>query len=116
MLLAELPELGRLTDNQVSTLMGVAPLNNDSGPRRGRRSIKAGRAIVRRSLCMPAMSAVRFNPILRSFYRRLIERGKPHPVAIIAVIRILIRLPLLRLPPCAEAGLGRLPDRVGAGR
>ena len=92
MLLAELPELGRLTDNQISTLVGVAPLNNDSGPRRGRRSVKGGRAMVRRGLYMPALAAVRFNPILRAFYRRLIERGKPHHVAITAVIRKLIRL------------------------
>lgn len=92
LLLAELPELGSLNDNQISALVGVAPLNNDSGPRRGRRSVRGGRAIVRRGLYMPAMCAVRFNPILKDFYRRLIARNKPHHVAITAVMRKLIRL------------------------
>lgn len=92
LLLGELPELGRLADNQISALVGVAPLNNDSGPRRGRRSVRGGRAMVRRGLYMPAMCGARFNPILRDFYQRLISRGKPHHVAITAVMRKLIRL------------------------
>lgn len=92
LLVAELPELGQLNDQQISNLVGVAPLNNDSGPRRGKRSIRGGRALVRRGLYMPAMCAVRFNPILREFYQRLIARNKPHHVAITAVIRKIIRL------------------------
>lgn len=92
LLLGELPELGRLADNQISALVGVAPLNNDSGPRRGKRSVRGGRAMVRRGLYMPAMCSVRFNPILRDFYQRLISRGKAHHVAITAVMRKLVRL------------------------
>jgi hypothetical protein len=67
-------------------------LNNDSGPKRGKRSIHGGHSHVRRGLYMPMMSAVRFNPILNEFYERLIERNKPHHVALVAAMRKMIRL------------------------
>lgn len=92
LLIASLPELGAATDNGICALIGVAPLNNDSGPKRGKRSIHGGRAHVRRGLYMPVMSAVRSNPILREFYERLIGRNKPHHVALVAAMRKMIRL------------------------
>lgn len=90
LLLAELPELGQLSDSQISALVGVAPMNNDSGPRRGRRTIRAGRARVRRGLFMPTLCAIRFNPILREFYQRLRARNKPAHVALIATMRKMV--------------------------
>ena len=92
LLIASLPELGVATDTGICALIGVAPLNNDSGPKRGNRSIHGGRAHVRRGLYMPVMSAVRFNPILNEFYERLIAKNKPHHVALVAAMRKLIRL------------------------
>jgi transposase len=91
-LLAELPELGQLSGNQISALTGVAPLNHDSGPRRGQRCIRGGRAQLRHALYMPALCAARCNPVLSQFYNALIARHKPHRVAIVAVMRKLIRL------------------------
>lgn len=92
LLIAQLPELGKLGDEQITALVGLAPLNNDSGPRRGTRTIHAGRSRVRRGLYMPALSASRFNPILKEFYQRLVAAGKAHKVALVAVMRKLIRL------------------------
>lgn len=90
-LIAYLPELGRLDGKVISSLIGVAPHPKDSGRRRGRRSVAAGRGCVRHVLYMAAVSAVRFNPILAAFYRRLRdEKGKPHKVAIVAVMRKMI--------------------------
>ena len=91
-LLAELPELGQIGDRQATALVGLAPMNRDSGKHRGKRSIQAGRGQVRRALYMPAMCAVRFNPILKAFYERLRAKGKAHHVAITAVMRKLICL------------------------
>lgn len=91
-LISEMPELGTLSDKEASSLAGVAPFNCDSGSKKGQRRIRGGRSLVRRSLYMPALSATRFNPILREFYTGLIARGKAHHVAITAVIRKLIRL------------------------
>ena len=90
-LIAYLPELGRLDGKVISSLIGVAPHPKDSGPRRGRRSVAAGRGCVRHVLYMGAVSAIRFNPILATFYRRLRdEKAKPHKVAIVAVMRKMI--------------------------
>lgn len=75
-LLAELPELGTLDRKRIAALVGVAPFNNDSGHRRGKRKIKGGRSSVRNVLYMAALSSSRFNPILRPFYKRMIQRGK----------------------------------------
>lgn len=89
-LLAELPELGRLNRREIAALVGVAPLNRDSGTFRGRRFVWGGRAAVRNTLYMAALTASRHNPAIRTFYERLTERGKPHKVALTACMRKLI--------------------------
>jgi len=91
-LLAELPELGRLDRRAIAALVGVAPLNCDSGQRRGQRHIWGGRAAVRTTIYMAALSATRFNPVLRAFYRRLRDAGKPAKVAIVATMRKLLTI------------------------
>lgn len=85
--LALLPELGRIGDAQASALVGVAPLNHDSGQFRGQRHIHGGRAAVRRVLYMAALAAIRHNAILQAFYQRLRLNGKPAKVALTAVMR-----------------------------
>ncbi|MEO6874469.1 MAG: transposase, partial [Opitutaceae bacterium] len=91
-LLAELPEMGRLNDQEISALAGVAPYNKDSGRHRGRRMIRGGRVQVRRVLYMSALVASRFNPILKAFYQRLLKAGKPKKLALTAVMRKLVIL------------------------
>lgn len=91
-ILAELPELGKLSRKQVGALAGVAPYNRDSGTLRGRRTIRGGRVKVRRVLYMAATVAARFNPILKTFYQRLVAAGKPKKVAVTAVMRKLVVL------------------------
>jgi transposase len=91
-MLGFVPELGSITDQQASALVGVAPFNRDSGKFRGRRHITGGRPRVRRILYMAAVSARRSNPILRDFYNRLIIQGKPTKVALVAVMRKLVCL------------------------
>ena len=90
--LAHMPELGNLSDKEAAALVGVAPYNKDSGNHSGHRSIRGGRRQVRNILFMAAISAARFNPILKTFYKRLIADGKPAKVALIAVARKLIVL------------------------
>lgn len=89
-LLADLPELGTLNRQKIAALVGVAPFNKDSGPKRGKRRIFGGRASVRRTLYMAALVATRFNPVIRSFYQSLIQRGKPTKVALTACMRKLL--------------------------
>lgn len=89
-LLAELPELGQLNRREIAALVGVAPLNRDSGSWRGRRFVWGGRAAVRNTLYMAALTASRHNPVIRAFYERLVDRGKPHKVALTACMRKLI--------------------------
>jgi transposase len=89
-LLATLPELGTLSKTEVTALAGLAPFNRDSGAFRGTRSIRGGRAEVRRILFMPALSASICNPILKALYQRLRAAGKPHKVALTAVMRKLL--------------------------
>jgi len=89
-LLAELPELGTLNRKQIAALVGVAPLNRDSGTFRGKRTTWGGRAQVRRPLYMAALVATRCNPSLRLFYERLLAAGKPKKVALIACMRKLL--------------------------
>jgi transposase len=89
-LLAELPELGALTGKQVTALAGLAPFARDSGTRRGRRAVGGGRAGVRGALYMASLSAARYNPPLRAFYRRLRAAGKLAKVALVAVARKLL--------------------------
>jgi transposase len=91
-LLAELPELGTLNRGESGALAGVAPYNRDSGEHRGRRTIRGGRVRVRRVLYMAASVAVRFNPVLKAFYQRLVAAGKPKKLALTAVMRKLIVL------------------------
>lgn len=81
------PELGSLSRRQTAALVGVAPYDDDSGPRRGWRHIAGGRPKLRRALYMAAISAIRSNPILRRFYQQLRQRNKPPKVALVAVIR-----------------------------
>ena len=89
-LLAELPELGTLSGRKIAMLAGLAPLNNDSGKMRGRRTTWGGRRTLRAPLYMAAMSATRFNPNIRAFYLRLVERGTPKRVALVASMRKLL--------------------------
>jgi transposase len=89
-LLAELPELGQLDRKKIAALVGVAPFNNDSGHRRGKRRIKGGRSSVRHVLYMAALSAAKHNPVLRDFYQAMIKRGKEKKVALTACMRKLL--------------------------
>lgn len=89
-LLAELPELGQLNRQQIAALVGIAPINKDSGSRRGRRRIFAGRASVRSSLYMATLTAIRHNPVIKTFYESLRHRGKEFKVAMTACMRKLL--------------------------
>lgn len=91
-LLAALPELGTVSDKRISALVGVAPLNRDSGNARGKRWIWGGRASVRAVLYMGALVAVRHNPILKAFYDRLLAQGKAKKVALTACMHKLLRI------------------------
>jgi transposase len=91
-LLAFVPELGTVTGNQAAALVGVAPYNNDSGTKSGQRFIKGGRPQARNPLYMAAVSAIRHNPILSDFYKRLSDKGKPKKKAITAVMRKMVVL------------------------
>jgi transposase len=91
-LLAQVPELGTLTHKRVAALVGVAPLNRDSGTLRGRRSVWGGRAEVRAALYMGALVAARRNPVVREFYERLLAAGKPKKVALVACMRKLLAI------------------------
>jgi transposase len=91
-LLAELPELGQLNRKQIAALVGVAPFNCDSGNMHGRRVIWGGRACVRNVLYMAALSACRFNPVIRTFYDHLIQAGKLKKVALVACMRKLLTI------------------------
>jgi transposase len=90
-LLAEVPELGTLGHKQIAALVGVAPINRDSGTMRGRRTTGGGRAAVRAALFMATVAAVRFNPILRLRYQHLLQAGKPKKVALVACMHTLVR-------------------------
>jgi transposase len=89
-LLAELPELGQLKNKQLAALVGVAPLNRDSGMLRGKRAIWGGRSGVRAALYMGALVATRCNPTIKEFYERLLAAGKPKKVALVACMRKLL--------------------------
>lgn len=91
-LIADVPELGRLSRREISALIGVAPFNRDSGQMRGKRTIFGGRGQVRRSLYMAALAAIRFNAVIRQFYDRLVAAGKPKKVAIVACMRKLLTI------------------------
>jgi transposase len=91
-LLAGVPELGTLTHKRVAALVGVAPLNRDSGTLRGHRSVWGGRADVRAALYMGALVAARRNPVVKEFYERLLAAGKPKKVALVACMRKLLSI------------------------
>lgn len=89
-LLAQLPELGKLNRKQITALVGLAPMNRDSGTLRGQRHIFGGRADVRRVLYVAALVGTRFNPVLKAFYARLLAAGKPKKVALVACMHKLL--------------------------
>jgi len=84
--------LGKLSGREVSALVGVAPINRDSGTMRGKRSIFGGRPDVRRVLFMAALVASRHNPVIKAFYQRLLAAGKPKKVALVACMRKLLTI------------------------
>lgn len=91
-LLVDLPELGSLNRREIAALVGVAPLNRDSGKHQGQRKIWGGRAALRGNLYMAALSAARYNPTIRDLYHRLRTRGKPAKVALVACMRKLLTI------------------------
>jgi transposase len=91
-LIAELPELGRLDRRRIAALVGVAPVNRDSGQWRGHRAIAGGRVGVRNTLFMATLSAIRCNPAIRAHYARLVAAGRPKKLAIVACLRHLLTI------------------------
>ena len=91
-MIAELNELGKCSRTQIAALLGVAPMNWDSGLLRGRRIIKGGRAPLRAVIYMAAVAAIRANPDIKTFYQRLRDNGKKPKVALTAVMRKLVIL------------------------
>lgn len=91
-LLAELPELGTISRQKIAALVGVAPLNRDSGAFRGKRGTWGGRATVRHTLYMATLVATQHNPVLRAFYHRLLHAGKPKKLALTACMRKLLTI------------------------
>lgn len=91
-LIAQLPELGRLNRRQIAALVGVAPFANESGDRKGYRSIRGGRDDVRQALFNCARVAIVHNPVAKPFYERLRARGKPHKVAVVATMRKMLTI------------------------
>ena len=90
--LSLLPELGKVNDKEIAALVGVAPFNADSGTTRGRRIVWGGRLKVRQVLYMATLAAIRHNPVIRDFYRRLTDAGKPKKLAIVACMRKLLTI------------------------
>ena len=91
-LVVDLPELGHLDRREIASLVGVAPFARDSGLKRGQRKVRGGRASVRTALYLAAMSASRFNPVLRELYQRLRKAGKAPKLAFIAVARKMLTM------------------------
>jgi len=91
-LVADLPELGQCSPKQIAKLIGLAPVNRDSGTLRGKRTTGGGRKSVRTLLYMPTLVATRHNPVIRATYLRLLESGKPKMVALVACMRKLLIL------------------------
>ena len=90
MLVSELPELGQVSKKAIASLVGVAPMNRDSGQFRGKRMTGGGRRLVRSRLYMPTLVAIRYNPAIKKYYQHLLSQGKPKKVAIIAAMRKLL--------------------------
>jgi transposase len=91
-LIAQLPELGRLSRREIAALVGVAPFNRDSGTLAGARHIAGGRVVVRDALYMAALSATRYNPAIRLFYQRLVSAGKKKKLALVAAMRKILTI------------------------
>ena len=91
-LLADLPELGSLNNKEIAALVGVAPINRDSGRMRGKRRIQGGRACIRTVLYMATLSATQCNPVIKGFYKKLVDQGKHKKVAITACMRKFITM------------------------
>ena len=91
-LIAGLPELGKLDRRRIASLVGVAPVNRDSGKMRGRRSVTGGRGDVRSVLFMATLVATRWNPVIRQHYLALVARGRPKKVALVACMRRLLTI------------------------
>lgn len=91
-LLADLPELGRLSRRKIAKQLGVAPLSRDSGTRRGRRFVQGGRASVRAVLYMAALVATKCNVVIQAFSQRLVAAGKPKKLALVACMRKLLTI------------------------
>ena len=89
-LMSEVPELGHVSRREIAALVGLAPINHDSGIKTGRRSIRGGRILARAALYMAAFHASRINPVLAPFFQRLRARGKPYRVVLVAVMRKLL--------------------------
>jgi transposase len=89
-LCCELPELGKISRGQIAKLVGVAPMANQSGETDGKRKARGGRVVVRRALYMATLVATKRNPIIATFYQRLLQRGKPKKLALIACMRKLL--------------------------
>ena len=92
MLVTEVPELGRLNRREIAMLVGVAPINRDSGTFRGKRMTGSGRRDVRSRLFMPTLVAIRYNPVISRFYKHLLAKGKVKMTAIIACMRKLLTI------------------------
>jgi transposase len=107
-ILADLPELGRLSRREIAKLVGVAPLSRDSGTLRGRRFVQGGRASVRAVLYMAALVATRRNAVIRGFYARLLAAGKPKKLALVACMRKLLTI----LTTMARTGQSWCADRI----
>lgn len=91
-LLADLPELGTLNNKQIASLVGVAPINRDSGKLRGKRRIQVGRASIRSVLYMATLTATQCNPVIKAFYKKLVAQGKHKKVAITVCMRKFITM------------------------
>ena len=89
-LIADLPELGQLDRRRIAALVGVAPINRDSGQMRGRRTIAGGRIDVRNVLFMATLTAIRWNPVISRHYQALVDRGRPKKVALVACMHRLL--------------------------
>ncbi|MCB9744064.1 MAG: transposase [Alphaproteobacteria bacterium] len=111
-LLVHLPELGTLNRRQIAALVGVAPMNRDSGTKSGRRFIHGGRAQARKVLYMAALTAVRWNPELKEVYLRLLQRGKPKKLALVACMRRLVVHLNSRMRAWKRARVGAGADRM----
>jgi transposase len=105
-LLTQLPELGKLSNKEITALVGLAPYAKDSGKKTGRRSIFGGRMQIRSTLYMAALSAARFNPPIRVFYQHLLAQGKLKKVALVACMRKLLTI----LNSMAKTGNAWDPD------